>query len=236
MSTVTTHEIGPRWNGPAGAANGGVACGAFAQYVGGTATVRLENAVALAVAHHVERHGDEVRIVSPQGAPVATVRPVEPFVLTPPVVPTYDEALAARQAHPQRGIRHPLSDCVVCGPERVDGMGVTPGPHPDRDDVLVAPFEPRADLAADGNARIEAVWGALDCPSYPAALMRERRFALLGELTGHVVRDIAVGERLVAVGWMTGRGRRSHRTSVAIVDAAGKTVASSRATWVEIAT
>lgn len=233
-TTLTTHEIDTRWNGPAGVANGGFACGAFAQYVGGSATVRLESAPTLGVAHRVQRHDQGVRIVSPDDVLVATVTRAEPFVLTPPVVPTYDEALAARRAHPLRGIQHPLSDCVVCGPDRADGLGVTPGPHPTLDDVLVAPFEPRADFAEGGTARIEAVWGALDCPSYPAALMREQRLAFAGELTGHVVRDVAVGERLVAVGWTTGRGRRSHRTSVALVDAAGRTVASSRATWVEI--
>lgn len=235
-TTTTTHEIDRRWNGPAGVANGGFASGAFAQYVGGTATVRLESAPTLGVAHRVEQHDDLVRVVSPDGVTVATVTPVDEFVLTPPVVPSYDEALAARRAHPLRGIAHPLSNCVVCGPDRVDGMGVTAGPHPDLDDVMIAPFEPREEFAVGGLARIEAVWGALDCPSYPARLMRERRFALAGELTGHVVRDVAVGERLVAVGWATARGRRSHRTAVAIVDAEGRTVASSRAVWVEIAT
>ena len=80
--------------------------------------------------------------------------------------------MAAREAHPLRGVRHPMSDCVVCGPERGDGLQVTPGPLAAVPQVLASPFVVRPDFAVDGRASVPSLWGALDCISYPADLLR----------------------------------------------------------------
>lgn len=232
--TLTTDlRVERRYNGPRRRANGGFATGTFADLVGGTATVTLHHGVPLGRSLAVADTADGLGILH-GGALVATVVPAEGFVHDPPVRPTRAEAAAARAAHPFHDVRHALSDCIVCGPRRPDGMRVTPGPLAGHPDVAAAPYDPRADLARDGVALPESVWGALDCVSYPAALTRTGRLALLGSLTAHRTRDITVGESLVAVGWTLGSGTRSHRTASALLDGDGVIVASARAVWVEL--
>jgi hypothetical protein len=233
FTTSNTLQLNTRENGPRGLSNGGFACGTFAELVGGTATVSLKAKVPLGVPLTVTTT-DEGPEVSVRGRRLATVRETEPFVLEPPVRPTYDEAAEARDRHPLSGVRHPLSDCVVCGPERYDGLRVTPGPLAADGDVLAAPFHPTAAYAVAGEVRSAAVWGALDCPSYPVADLMSRRYCLLGTLEAHQVRPVAVGERLVVVGWTTGVGDRSTRTASAMIAEDGSVVASARAVWVAL--
>jgi hypothetical protein len=122
----------------------------------------------------------------------------------------------------------------VCGPERADGLRVTPGPLEDDPDVLAAPFLPTDRFAVDGRVRSAAVWGALDCPSYPAAEARSGRLGLLGTLEAHQIRPIDVGEELVVVGWTVRVGQRSSHTASAILDRDGAVIASGRAVWVAL--
>ncbi|UMG93281.1 hypothetical protein [Nocardioides sp. TF02-7] len=235
-STTSPLRLDPRENGPRRAANGGFACGTFAQLVGGTAKVTLRAQVPLAtdLATAVGDGRAEVRAGDRRGTVLATVEAVDPFVLEPPVRPSYAEAEVARDRHPLRGVRHPLSGCVVCGPGRHDGLRVTPGPLATDDAVLAAPFHPGEGWAAGGEVRAAAVWGALDCPSYPAAALAERRFCLLGNLEAHQVRPVLPGERLVVVGWTGSAGTRSTRTFSAMIADDGSVVASARAVWVAV--
>ncbi len=226
-------RLDPRENGPKGASNGGFACGTFADLVGGTARVRLVAKVPLGVDLAVDLDAGRAR-VSAGRTLVATLQATEGFVAEPPVAPTLQEAAVARQRHPLRGVRHPLSGCVVCGPQRTDGLQATPGPLPDHPDILATPFVPTQRFAVDGQVRAAAVWGALDCPSYPAAALRSRRLCLLGSLEAHLVRPIQVGEELVVVGWTVAEGQRSIRTASAIIDRTGGVVASARAVWVAL--
>jgi hypothetical protein len=235
-TSTTTLRLDPRLNGPLRSANGGFASGVIAQTVGGTASVRLVRPIPLRTPLEVERDvdGTHARVTDPGHRLVAEVRRVDPFTMTPPVKPGFAEAEAARAASPLHGARHLLSGCVVCGPERRDGLGVTPGPMLHRSDVLAAPFVPQERDATDGVVRPEAVWGALDCPSYPAAAMLGRRLGLLGTMTAHLHRDVFVGERLVSVGWTLDGGRRATRTASALLDERGDVVASARAVWIEL--
>lgn len=227
--TLRADEIGPERH-----ANGGLACGTFAQLVGGTASVRLLAGVPVGLPLEVHHEGASAT-VAVAGQPVAVASATDAFVLEPPLRPTMAEAVAARQAHPFRGVRHPLSNCFVCGPERTDGLQVTPGPLAADREVLAAPFVPRTEHEQDGTVRAEVVWGALDCPSYPAAAMRAGELSLLGTLTSHLVRPIRAGEQLVVVGWTESRGTRSHRTASAVIAPDGSVVASARAVWVTLA-
>ncbi|MFC6010273.1 hypothetical protein [Nocardia lasii] len=232
MSDSTTMHLKPRENGPRGMSNGGFACGSFAGVVGGTGRVRLHDRVPVDVPLSV---ADGTPITVSHGAKLlATVEATAAFTLDPPVRPTMAEAERARHGHPLRGVRHPLSNCVVCGPERHDGLRVTPGPLADHPEVLASPFVPTAAYAVDGIVRPAAVWGALDCPSYPAAALRTRRFCLLGSMRAHQVRPISVGEELVVVGWTTRQGSRSVHTASAIIDRTGTVVASADAVWVAL--
>ena len=157
---VTTIRLDARENGPIGTANGGFACGTFAGLVGGTAEVRLEVPVPLGVdlEARIDGTGARVRFA---GQTLAAPRATDPFVLTPPARPGLDQAMRARLRHPFHGITHPLSGLPGCGPERTDGLGVTPGPLDGDDDILAAPFVPTDAFAVDGRVRAAAVWGAL---------------------------------------------------------------------------
>lgn len=230
----STVVLDRRNNGPRRSSNGGFAAGTFAAFVGGTASVRLMAPPPLGIPLTVTS-GSAVATIRDGVRTIASAKRVSPFRLEPPIVPSMEVVEAASLLYPGRKTRNALSDCIVCGPDRADGMHVTPGPlsipgH----DLLVAPFVPHEREAVDGLVRPEAVWGALDCPSYPAALMRKRRIAFLGELTAHRRREIRVGEELVVVGWTIDAGTRSHRTATVIIDADDEVVASAHATWVEL--
>jgi hypothetical protein len=213
--------------------NGGFAFGTFAGLVGGTAKVTLHQKGPLETDLSAEITAGRAQVLA-GGVLVAVAEAVEPFVLEPPVKPTAAQAEAARERHPLRGVRHPLSDCVVCGPERRDGLGVTPGPLESDPDILAAPFRPTAGYAVEGLVRPAAIWGALDCPSYSAADLRTRRFCLLGSLEAHQVRPVEVTESLVVVGWIRDVGNRSVHTASAMIDEDGAVVASARAVWVAV--
>jgi len=235
-TTTSTLQIDARLNGPPHSANGGFACGTLAQPVGGTASVRLIRPIPLATPLEVDAAVDGLaaRVMNPHHQLVAEVGPVDPFTLVPPVTPAFADAEAARAASPLHGARHLLSNCVVCGPERVDGLHVTPGPLAYRSDVLAAPFVPSERHATDGVVHPAAVWGALDCPSYPAAGLLAGRIGLLGTLAVHRNRDVFVGERLVVVGWTVERHGRATETASALLDEQGDVVASGRAVWIEL--
>lgn len=230
---TTRLRLSGRENGPQGMSNGGFACGTFAGLVGGTAKVTLHEKVPLETELTARTNGRTAQVLAGDRL-LAVAEAVEPFVLEPPVRPTGAEAEAAREGHPLRGVRHPLSSCVVCGPERRDGLGVTPGPLESDPDVLATPFRPTTGYAADGVVRPAAIWGALDCTSYSAADYRARRFCLLGSLEAHQVRPVEVTESLVVVGWTRSAGNRSVQTASAMIDEDGAVVASARAVWVAV--
>ena len=229
-------RLDARLNGPIHSANGGIACGTIAHTVGGTASVRLNRPIPLEVPLNVDIRADgrSAEVTDAGQHLLAEARQIEPFTMDPPVKPSFADAVAARAASPLLGARHLLSRCFVCGAERADGMGVTPGPLGYRPDVLAAPFVPLERDATDGVVHPQAVWGVLDCPSYPAASLLRRRVGLLGTLAAHRNRDVFLGERLVVVGWTVESRGRSTQTASALLDERGDVVASARATWVEL--
>ncbi|HEX6117521.1 MAG TPA: hypothetical protein VFY99_10500 [Solirubrobacterales bacterium] len=230
--------IGRRFNGPETSANGGYACGALARFVGEPAeiTLRLPPPLETPLAVHAAEDGDGARLLDGD-AVVAEGRPVGAVDAEPPVLPSFDEAVAATASHPWLGTRHMLSDCFVCGPERgrhADGLGVTFGALAGDEEIGAAPFVPDETVAVDGIVRPEVVWAALDCPSYAPSIWRVSGLALLGRLTAQRERDVRAGERLAAVGWSLGAEGRKHETASALVDVDGAVVARARATWIEL--
>lgn len=233
-----TLVLDPRENGPRGFANGGFACGAlagFAPHDPAEVTLRAPVPVGVPLGVRSRRSGG-VELLLRQGGGnevLAEAVPVDPFVAEPPYRPTPGEAQAAWDAHPFRGLDLPLSDCVVCGAERLDGLRICFGPVPGHPELMASPFlVPEAFCGDRGELRIPAVWGALDCPSYPAEAVRRGRFALLGRLAVDLRRPIVAGEELIAVGWTESIGNRSMRTASALL-AGDEIVASARAGWVE---
>ncbi len=233
--TVGSVTIDPRLNGPRRAANGGFAAGTIARHVDAdVVTVVLRRPVPLGRELDVVTAGRGGIEVVRRRRVVAEARPGALHEGPAPVPPSFADALAARAAHPLVGFRHPLSDCVVCGPSRSDGMGVTPGPVPGRPDLLAAPWVVGAETATAGLAHFPAVWGAMDCTSYPAAALRARELCLLGTMTASVERRPHVGEELVVYSWTREHHGRRYETSVRLVDGRGETVACADATWIAL--
>jgi hypothetical protein len=231
--------IASRFNGPAASANGGYACGAIARFVGEPAEVTLRTPPALDRPLTVVSDGEDGVHLLDGETLVAQARPAELPKLEPPVLPSFEQAVLARAKHPALGVTHPLSDCFVCGPERHDGLHVSPGPLGEAADIGAAPFEPDETVAEDGIVLSEVVWGALDCPSYVPSMWNGGRMdtgaiSLLGRLTAERLREIEVGEKLAVVGWPLGREGRKRHTATAIVNADGEIAARAMATWIEL--
>lgn len=225
-----------RLNGPQRYANGGFAAGSIARHIDAdTVTVVLERPIPLARTLDLLEDGRGGAVVLRRRRRLATARPGALAETPIPDAPTYDEALAARARHPLAGVRHPLSDCVVCGPRRSDGMHVTPGPLAGDPHRLAAPWSVDPRFAHAGQADYSSVWGALDCTSYPAAALRARVLCLLGTMTARIERRPRVGEHLVVHSWTREQHGRRHETSIAMVAARGEVVARADATWIALA-
>lgn len=236
----TGHWIGSvlidsRWNGPRRSANGGFAAGSIARLVDAdSVTVVLKRPVPLHRALDVFDDGHGGVTVHARRRVIATARPGRLTDAPRPPAPSFEEAVAARSAHPLVGVRHLLSDCVVCGPARVDGMHVTPGPITERPGELAAPWNVGSRDAYGGFAEYAAIWAALDCTSYPASALEANVLCLLGTMTAQVERRPRVGEHLVVHSWTREQRGRRYETSVAIIDANREIVARADSTWIAL--
>jgi hypothetical protein len=232
---VGTVFIDREFNGPRRFANGGFAAGSIAQHVDSeTVTVVLQRPIPLARDLSVVQADRGGVLVYDRRRLLARARPGRLAEQTAPAAPTYEEALDARSRHPLIGVRHALSDCVVCGPTRADGMHVTPGALAADPDRLAAPWSVDPRVAHAGLADYRAVWAALDCTSYPARALDEALLCLLGTMTARIERRPRVGEHLVVHSWTREQHDRRHETSVAMVDAHGEVVARADATWIAL--
>lgn len=228
--TVTT-VIPSRFNGPPHSGNGGYACGVLAAHIGRQARVRLHVPPPLDQALDVTVT-DEGATLHAGEELVGSAWPCELdiSVPTPPDLPT------ARAA--SRGFAcfegHTFPTCFVCGPARPchDGLELYPGPVANWE-LLACAWTPALDLLDDeGQVRPEIVWSALDCPGYFAAMGASPRPAVLGELQGHLIKDVPGGESLVVYAWPLGSEGRKYYAGVAIADTRGQVLACSRSTWI----
>ena len=141
--------IPSRFNGPPDSANGGITCGLVAGSLSDPVVeVTLLRPPPLDVDLRLD-HGllyDGGHLVAEAGVGELTV--------TPPPAVSVVEARAAGPAFV--GLHgHPFPTCFVCGTERTDGLGLTPGPV--ADDVVAVDWTPE-------SADLVLVWAALDCP------------------------------------------------------------------------
>jgi hypothetical protein len=222
-------------NGPRRSANGGFAAGYIATQVPSeTVTVVLRRPIRLGVELVVEPDTGNGVLILDRRTVVAQARPGKLTDGTAPRPPSEEDALRARAAHPLRGVRHLLADCVVCRTERRGGMHVTPGPVPGRTGILAAPWVVTARFSHAGAAEYAAVWAALDCTSYPAQALAEAELCLLGTMTARVDRRPRVGEHLVVYSWTREHRGRRYETSVVMVDEDGVAVAVADSTWIAV--
>jgi hypothetical protein len=235
MTVLDQPVIARRFHGPPTSANGGYACGVVAAPIEGVAQVTLRTPPPLERPMQLVVTGTAVTLrdgdtVVADGAPAnLELEPVAPVSL--------DEAIAAARAYPGFAW-HPFPSCFVCGPDRAegDGLRIFPGPVAGRT-VAAAPWTPHASLDdGRGHVRREAVWAALDCPSYfgMQVVAPERITALLGRLVARIDRAPRIDEPCVAVGWLLGRDGRKIHAGSALYAADGELLGLARATWIEV--
>jgi hypothetical protein len=228
MITIPAHL-----NGPAGAANGGVAAGLLAGLLDQPGTVRFHAPIPLATPLHAERAADDTISVEAGRVLVATVMPWDGAVDTSDlVIPDADEVASAEQRwSTDHGARHPYPSCFGCGPDRAnsDGLGLRPGFVPALGVHATAWTPP-----GTGPAPAWLVWAALDCASGGPALegATPDQAVVTGQLAVVIHEPVPAGADLVAV--TRARRRDGPKTVVAglLADRTTRTpLATTTSTW-----
>lgn len=233
--------IGRRYNGPPDSANGGYACGLFAERARQAlktqqsettpdVVVQLLSPPPLGVPLTMTAAGRRVAFwhgealvasAAPGAAPAHPVGSVAPA-----------EARRAEQ-HYAGNVQHPYGTCYVCGPEHAEGgLRLAPGPVSGRPGTAACTWTPLDEHAdTGGSVRPEVVWAVLDCPGGwtldPGSVPK-----VLGRMTVRIRSLPTPGRQtvIVAVG-SPGRGRTS-QCETAMFDPDGAELARSSAVWV----
>lgn len=229
--------IAQRFCGPPSSGNGGYCAGLLAKGIPGPATAVLKARIPLDAP--LDLVGDVERQVlsGAEGEVIGEGVPASPASLPEvPPPPTWEAALAAEARHIGIGQRfHPI--CFSCGPERGegDGLRVFAGQLEGAPEgFLACTWTPHANFAdADGLASTEVVWAALDCPGFFAWVVREGRHgALLGTMTGEVLRRPRAGEPCIVTAWPLERSGRKETAGVALFSAGGELLARAHQVWI----
>jgi hypothetical protein len=216
--------IDPRFNGPAGSANGGYTCGLVAGLLGGVAEVTLRSPPPLGRPLRVEGDDERVR-VSDGDRLVAEAVPTE-VELELPEAPSFAEAEQASARYPGFD-EHAFPTCFVCGPERAPGDGLRIFAGPLVDGRVASPW-----IVSD-EVEPTFVWAALDCPGAIAVGFPDRGETLLGRFAVQIDELPKAGERCVVVGWPLGEEGRKLYAGTALYGEDGRPLARARATWIE---
>lgn len=215
-------RIAARFNGPSGSANGGVAAGRLAAYVGATAVeVTLRRPPPLDVDLRVDASGGTARLHD--GDLLVAEAAPSTFELDLPEAVSVGRAQEAEAAYGGL-VDHPFPTCFSCGTARSDGLGLRPGPvgegrsactwTPERDDPVL-------------------VWAALDCPGGWAADLPGRPL-VLGRMALEHRGRVSPGEPHVVQGWVIGQDGRKVHTGTVLRGPGGSVVAVARATWLSV--
>ena len=231
-----TLSIPAFFNGPPTSGNGGYTCGRVAELVDAeVAQVSLRSPPPLDTPLEVVREGTRAEVRDGDTL-VAEGAPSELLVDVPDAVPAseVDAAQVAGREHWAKG--HPFPTCVVCGPAREDGFGITPAALPRRDGLFGAAWTP--DESSDdggGCVRSELVWAALDCPtSAPVANFGDGPALVLASLMARLGCPLRVGEPHTILSWALGEDGRKHWAAAALYDSDGILTCVSRALWIEL--
>ncbi|HEX5379712.1 MAG TPA: hypothetical protein VFW47_14140 [Phenylobacterium sp.] len=229
--------VAQQFCGPPNSGNGGYCCGVLAKDIEGVATAVLRARIPLDVALNLEVGAQATELFDGEGAligkGVAASAAELPDV---PAPPSLAEAKAAESRYIGLTQRiHPT--CFSCGPEREEGSGlkVFAGQIEGAPAGYVAcPWTPHANFAdSEGLTPIEVIWAALDCPGFFAWVVKEGRHgALLGTMTGEVVRRPAAGETCIVTAWPIAREGRKETAGVALHTADGELLARAHQVWI----
>jgi hypothetical protein len=222
-----------RFHGPRNSANGGYACGRLANFIEGTATVRLLIPPPLDVELEVRRTEAEVRLVH-DGETIASGWPAR-LELDVPEPPTMEEASQAALRF--RGFEtHRFPSCFVCGRDRRPGEGlrIFAGPVEGRE-MVACTWTPEKELVGVGDwVRPEFLWAVLDCPGGFAFPEPSEGTILLGQLTVAVKQPAGISQRYTIIGWEISREGRKHHTGTALFSDAGICHAVAKGIWFEV--
>ena len=212
-----------RYRGPLTSANGGYAAGTAASFLAAEAvevTLRLPPPLERPLA--VQDRDGGTALLDGEDV-VAEARPAT-LAVDPPRV-TWVEATAASARHVRWG-SPAFSECFSCGVRKeADGLGIHPGPVPDRDPVHAAPWTAREVDPA-------VVWAAIDCCGAYALRGLGRGEAVLGRMTARVDRLPEDGEPCVVVGWRLEEDGRKLHAATALLGAEGEPLALARQVWI----
>ena len=234
MAKIT---IARQFCGPPNSGNGGYVCGVLAKDIDGAATSVLRAPVPLDVSLHLNMDEGAMLMTDDEGVLVGKGEPADRDLLpTPPAPPSLEAARAAGERYIGLTQRvHPT--CFSCGPERHEGDGLRvfagqiegePAGH------LACVWTPHTAFAdAQGLVPTEVIWAALDCPGVFAWIAREGRHgALLGTMTGEVIRRPRAGEPCIVTAWPLARQGRKETAGVALFAADGELLARAHQVWI----
>lgn len=229
--------IGQRFCGPPNSGNGGYVAGVLARGLDGPVTSVIRARVPLDTPLSLEKRDGQTVMLDAEGALIGSGREADASELpTPPKAPSLEAARAAGERHPGHTERfHPI--CFSCGPQREEGdglrvfVGQLDGAEPG---VSACEWTPHAAFAeADGLIGDEVIWAALDCPGYFAWVIKEGRHgALLGTMTGEILRRPKPGEPCIVMAWPLAREGRKEFAGVALFAASGELLARAHQVWI----
>lgn len=228
--------IGRRFCGPPNSGNGGYVCGVLATALDGPATAVLRAPVPLDVELSLERRESSVVLMGDGEARVGEARPATAPLPEPPAAPSLEAARAAGRRHVGHAhTYHPI--CFTCGTARDegDGLRVFAGQLEGAEAGVVAcEWAPHVNFAdEDGTVPEAIVWAALDCPGYFAWVEKEGRHgALLGTMTGEVLRRPRAGQSCIVLAWPLAREGRKELAGVALYSEAGELMARAHQVWI----
>jgi hypothetical protein len=86
---------------------------------------------------------------------------------------------------------------------------------------------------AQGLVTTEVIWAALDCPGFFAWVVKEGRHgALLGTMTGEVLRRPRAGHEYIVMAWPLAREGRKETAGVALFAMNGEVLARGHQVWI----
>src|SRR3954471_552266 len=227
-----------RFNGPPQSAQGGLACGRFAERgrqllgVTGPVTVTLHEPPPLDTPLEVERAGGRVHIWHGETLGASVSRTSAPIATLPCVAP---EVVAAAERHHVPPDAHPFPTCFVCGPARTagDGLALTPGRLPGTASMTGCRWTPDLSLTTGPGSPVPAefAWAALDCPGgWTADLARTPM--VLSRFTVDLATATLAGTPYVVIGRLDQRDAHTLTTTTALYRHDGVLTGRALARWV----